>query len=299
MKKIIAIFLLSLGAFVYGQELQANVTVSAQQIGGSNQQVYRTLEKSLKDFINNTSWTGRRLQSFEKVKCAFSIIISERNSNSFKGSIIVQSTRPVYKSLYDSPILNINDQNFSFEYIENENFVFNDRQFSGKNLIDVVGFYVYLILGYDADSFQAKGGTPWFEKSQKIARNAVGQQKYEGWNPTEGPRVRGTLIDRILAPSNNNLRNIMYGYHRLGLDLLSTNETQAKQSIFNQLMGLQAYESDFQMNYPFSLFIDGKKTEIFNIFNTGNNGSVNLNNLRNLLNTMAPKESDIYWNKWK
>lgn len=300
MRKLLLVLLfLCIGYGTNAQELQAMVTVNSQQVGGSNQQPFQTLQRSLRDFINNTSWTGRRLQPFEKIKCAFSLIISEKNGNSYKGNLVVQSTRPVYNSTYESPILNINDQNFSFDYIENEPLIFNERQFSGKNLIDVVSFYVYLILGYDADTYTLNGGTPWYQMAQRIAQNATGQQNYNGWTSTEGPRTRGTLIDQIINDSNNTLRTILYRYHRLGLDQMAQNPAKAKQEIFTQLMTLNNYQNGFQLNYPFSLFMDAKKNEIFNLFNSGNNGSINLNDLKNLLNTMDPKDSDALWNKWK
>ena len=171
MKKIFTIFVLVITVQLgYAQELLATVQVNAQQLGGSNTQVYKTLEKNLRDFINNTSWTGKKLQNFEKIKCNFSIVINERSgSNNFKGSLVVQAVRPVFNTTYESPLININDTNFSFDYTENENLVFNERQFSGKNLIDVVSFYIYTILGYDGDSFKVRGGQPWFEKAQKIS----------------------------------------------------------------------------------------------------------------------------------
>ena len=127
-------------------------------------QVYKTLEKNLRDFINNTSWTGKKLQNFEKIKCNFAIVINEKTgSNNFKASIVIQAVRPVFNTTYETPLLNLNDTNFSFDYTENENLVFNERQFSGKNLIDVISFYVYTILGYDGDSYKVRGGQPWFE----------------------------------------------------------------------------------------------------------------------------------------
>ena len=176
MKKLLYLFsLLIFCNFSFAQELNAQVQVNYQNIGGSNLQLYRTLEKSLKDFINNTSWTGKKLQNFEKIKCSFAIVLTEKSGNNFKGTLVVQSVRPVYGSQYESPILNINDTNFSFEYIENQNMIFNERQFSGKNLIDVLSFYVYLILGYDADTFQMKGGTPWFDKAIKILKIKIMQ----------------------------------------------------------------------------------------------------------------------------
>ena len=299
MKKLLYLFsLLIFCNFSFAQELNAQVQVNYQNIGGSNLQLYRTLEKSLKDFINNTSWTGKKLQNFEKIKCSFAIVLTEKSGNNFKGTLVVQSVRPVYGSQYESPILNINDTNFSFEYIENQNMIFNVRQFSGKNLIDVLSFYVYLILGYDADTFQMKGGTPWFDKAMKITQNSQ-NQNYAGWSQIESPRNRGVLISSILSEQNSTLRNFYYNYHRIGLDnLAKADQISTKQIIAGELMKLKFYDNNFQMNYPFNIFIESKKDEIFNIFNSNNNGSVNMSELKQLMNTFSPKDSDSKWNKW-
>lgn len=299
MKKLLYIFgFLLFSNFSFAQELNAQVQINYQSLGGSNLQLYRTLEKSLKDFINKTSWTGKKLQNFEKIKCSFAIVLTEKTGNNFKGTLVVQSVRPVYQSQYDSPILNINDTNFSFEYVENQNMIFNERQFSGKNLIDVVSFYVYLILGYDADTFQMKSGTPWFDKAMKITQNSQ-NQNYAGWSQMDGPRTRGSLIAAILAEQNSTLRNFYYNYHRNGLDnLAKADQIATKQLIANEILKLKFYETIFQMNYPFNIFIDSKKDEIFNIFNSGKNGSVNMNELKQLMNTFSPKDSDSKWNKW-
>lgn len=299
MKKLLYLFSLFIFCnFSFAQELNAQVQVNYQNIGGSNLQLYRTLEKSLKDFINNTSWTGKKLQNFEKIKCSFAIVLTEKTGNNFKGTLVVQSVRPVYGSQYESPILNINDTNFSFEYLENQNMIFNERQFSGKNLIDVLSFYVYLILGYDADTFQMKGGTPWFDKAMKITQNSQ-NQNYAGWSQIESPRNRGVLISTILSEQNSTLRNFYYNYHRTGLDnLVKADQISTKQIIASEIMKLKFYDNNFQMNYPFNIFIESKKDEIFNIFNSNNNGSVNMSELKQLMNTFSPKDSDSKWNKW-
>lgn len=299
MKKLLYLFSLFIFCnFSFAQELNAQVQIDYQNIGGSNLQLYRTLEKSLKDFINNTSWTGKKLQNFEKIKCSFAIVLTEKTGNNFKGTLVVQSVRPVYGSQYESPILNINDTNFSFEYLENQNMIFNERQFSGKNLIDVLSFYVYLILGYDADTFQMKGGTPWFDKAMKITQNSQ-NQNYSGWSQIESPRNRGVLISTILSEQNSTLRNFYYNYHRTGLDnLAKADQISTKQIIASEIMKLKFYDNNFQMNYPFNIFIESKKDEIFNIFNSNNNGSVNMSELKQLMNTFSPKDSDSKWNKW-
>lgn len=301
MKKILLFLLFILtSSSLFSQELLANVQVNYSQIGGSNVQLFKTLEKNLRDFINNTSWTGKKLQNFEKIKCNFSIIISERPSNnSFKGSIVVQAVRPTFGSTYESPLLNLNDTNFSFTYTENENLIFNERQFSGKNLIDVVSFYVYTILGYDGDSFKFMGGQDYFQKAQKISQNSQ-NQNFSGWSVVEGPKTRAGLIEGILNQNSNTLRNTYYTYHRSGLDNMSKQDQKnGKRIIADALMQLKPYENNFQLNYPFNLFIETKKDEIFSIFNTSNNGSVNMNDLKNLMVTFYPKEAESKWNKWK
>ncbi len=299
MKKLLYLFsLLIFSNFSFAQELNAQVQVNYQQLGGSNLQLYRTLEKSLRDFINNTSWTGKKLQNFEKIKCSFAIVLTEKTGNNFKGTLVVQSVRPVFGSQYETPILNINDTNFSFQYLENQNMIFNERQFSGKNLIDVLSFYVFLILGYDADTFQMKGGTPFFDKALQITQNSQ-NQNYSGWSQMDSPRTRGALISTILSEQNSTIRNFYYNYHRMGLDnLAKADQISTKQMIANAIMKLKFYESNFQMNYPFNILIDSKKDEIFNIFNSNNNGSVNMSDLKQLMNTFSPKDFDSKWNKW-
>jgi len=300
MKKIISLFfLLFLYNLSFSQELLATVQVNSQQLGGSNQQAYKALEKSLRDFINNTSWTGKKLQNFEKIKCGFSIVISEKIDNKYKGTIVIQAVRPVYNTTYESPLINLQDQRFGFEYVENENLIFNERQFSGKNLIDVISFYVYVILGYDADSFQSMGGAQWFAKAQQIAQNSQ-NRNYEGWDVVKEPRSRSLLINEIINPNWSQLRATMYTYHRAGLDnLFNQDQTSAKKVIFDALMQLKMYENSFQQAYYFNLFMDNKSDEIFNVFNSGNNGGIIIGDLKQLMSTLSPKNTENKWSKWK
>lgn len=301
MKKFLSIFLLLfLCNLSFSQELLATVQVNSQQLGGSNQSVYKALEKSLRDFINNTSWTGKKLQNFEKIKSNFAIVLTERDGNRFRGNIVVQAVRPVYNTTYESPLLNLQDQRFSFEYVENENLIFNERQFSGKNLIDVISFYVYVILGIDADSFQSMSGNQWYQKAQQIAQNGESQNTYDGWRQINEPRSRSILIKEIMSPNWSQLRATIYSYHRAGLDnLFNQDQTAAKKVIFDALMQLRQYENSFQQAYFFNLFMDTKADEIFNIFNSGNNGGIVLADLKNELIILSPKSTESRWNKWK
>ncbi len=298
-KRILLLISLMLVHFLPAQEILANVTVSSQQMAGSNQQVYKTLQKSLRNFINNTSWTGKKLQNFEKIKANFAIIITGKEGDKYNGSIVVQAVRPVYKTTYETPLININDTKFSFEYVQNQNLVFNEREFSGDNLIDVISYYVYLVLGYDADSFKVNGGTQWFKKSQKIFQNAQ-NRGYEGWAVSEGNKSRGSLINMILSPNMKTLRQIYYNYHRSGLDnLYKVGQTQPKRVIYDALMRLNTYKNNFQQNYAINLFLDTKSGEIFKIYDSKNNGSVNMSQLKAHMSIFSPKNTDSKWSKWK
>lgn len=301
MKKYISLFLLLfLFNLNFSQELLSTVQVNAQQVQGSNQQAFKALEKSLRDFVNNTSWTGKKLQNFEKIKSNFSIVIKEKDGNRYTAQLVVQVVRPVFNTIYESPLLNLQDSRFSFEYIENENLIFNERQFSGKNLIDVISFYVYVILGYDADSFQSMGGTQWFQKAQQIAQNGESQNNYDGWKAVNEPRNRSQLIREILSPNMGQLRSLFYTYHRAGLDnLFNQDQTAAKKVIFDGLLQLKTYENSFQQNYYINLFLDNKSDEIFNIFNSGSNGGIVIGDLRELMTILAPKKIESNWSKWK
>src|SRR5690606_36960437 len=272
--------------------------VDYSSVQGSNTQVFQTLEKSLSDFINTTKWTENRYKVHEKIEANFLIIITERNSNSFKARLQIQSRRPVFNSTYFTPILNFVDNNFDFEYTEYEELIFNPRKFSNKNLTDVIAFYVYYILGMDADTFQLEGGTNYFKISQQIASYATGS-KYSGWGEMDGNKSRASLINNTLKPTNKTLRNLYYQYHRVGLDQMSENETRAKNTIGNALETLSFYQNgNYALFYPLDIFFMAKKDEIGKIFGGGLVSSVNIANIKEILNALSPTNSSI-WNNLK
>ncbi|NLN33293.1 MAG: DUF4835 family protein [Flavobacteriaceae bacterium] len=288
------IFSISLSA----QEFLATVTVDYSQVQGSNVQVYQTLQKSLSDFINTTKWTDNRYKIHEKIECNFLIIITSRNNNSYNARLQIQSRRPVYNSTYFSPILNFVDSKFDFEYTEYEELIFNPRTFSNKNLTDVIAFYIYYILGMDADTFQLEGGTSYFKISQQIAMNAT-SSNFGGWNEIDGNRARASLINNVLKTDNKTLRNIYYQYHRLGLDQMSDNETRAKNAIGNTLETLSFYaRGNYALFYPLDIFFMAKKDEISKIFGGGMMSNANIAQIKETLNALSPTNSST-WNNLK
>lgn len=296
MKVLFACLIFSVS--VSAQEFLATVTVDYSQVQGSNIQVFQTLQKSLSDFINTTKWTDNRYKIHEKIETNFLIIITGRNGNTYNGRLQIQSRRPVFNSTYYSPVLNFVDGKFDFEYTEFEELIFNPRKFSNKNLTDVMAFYVYYVLGMDADTFQLEGGTSYFKIAQEIAMNATSSQ-FGGWSEMDGNKARGTLINNVLKPTNKTLRNVYYQYHRVGLDQMSDNESKAKNAIGNTLETLSFYQKgNYALFYPLDIFFMAKKDEIAKIFGGGMISTVNMGQIKEILNSLSPTNSTI-WNNLK
>ncbi len=184
MRKI-SLFLIVFLSFytISAQELDCTVTLNHDKIPGSNKQVFNTLEKSITEFINNRRWTNRQYQFSERIKCNMTITVFEYNNNSFVANIQVQSSRPIYSSTYESPIFNFKDKNFKFNYVEFEPLVYNKKTFT-SNLVSVLSFYAYVILGMDADTFEINGGDTYFQTAQDILSQAQ-QSGFKGWNPID------------------------------------------------------------------------------------------------------------------
>ena len=156
-----AIILTAVSLIANGQELQCNVQVNSDQIQGSNKEVFQTLQRSLTEFVNNTRWTNLTFAETEKIECNMTLIIASVNEdNVYSGELLVQSRRPVYNTSYSTPLLNHRDPNFNFTYQEFEPLEFNNNTFT-NNLTALIGYYCFLIIGFDMDSYSRLGGSPF------------------------------------------------------------------------------------------------------------------------------------------
>lgn len=185
MPRIILTFLLILMfAPIQAQELNATVEINHEQIPGSNKQVFTTLQNAINEYLNQTKFTNYEYKSQERITCNFTITVSEYFNDNFKGNIQIQSSRPVFNSTYETPVFNFRDDNFSFNYKEFEPLRYNENIFE-SNLVSMLNFYAYMILGMDADSFGLNQGEPHFENAMNVA--VVAQQGgYSGWNQNDG-----------------------------------------------------------------------------------------------------------------
>ena len=289
MNKIIIFFLLLSCGISQAQELNCTVTVNAQKLSNANQQVFKTLETSLGEFVNQTHWTQQIFKQNEKIDCSMYITISSNNSDQFVATIQVQSSRLIYNSSYSAPILNFNDKDFSFTYTEFESLNFNPNSFE-SNLISVVSFYSYIILGMDADSFVPLSGNSYFETAQNIA-NVAQQSGYKGWSQSDGNQNRYFLINDIMSPAFSEIRQTVYNYHS-GLDLMNQDLKSSKEKIKEALLNLGKFSVSRPNTFLTRVFFDAKSDEIVSIFSGG--PSVSISDLIDSLNRSSPLNSS----KW-
>ena len=289
MNKIVAFLLFFIFGFTQAQQLNCVVTVDSQRLSVTNQQVFKTLETSISEFVNKTDWTGQVLKQNEKINCSMYITISANSSDQFTATIQVQSSRPIFNSSYSSPVLNYNDKDFNFRYIEFENLIFNPTSFD-SNLVSVLAFYSYVILGMDADTFVAESGTPSFETAQNIS-NVAQQGGSKGWSQTDGNQTRYFLINDILSPPFKQIRQTMLDYHT-GLDLMSQNLKTSKEKIKTALINLEKLNLSRPNAFLMRVFFDAKSDEIVSVFSGG--PSITISDLVDNLNKISPLNS----NKW-
>jgi hypothetical protein len=251
------------------QELNCNVQVVTQQIQGSNKQIFRTLQTSIHEFMNNRTWTNHAYLPNERIECNILINLTEQVSgDQFRGTIQVQSRRPVYNTTYNTTVLNFLDNNLEFRYVEFQPLEFDPTQHL-SNLTSILAYYAYVILGFDYDTFSTEGGTEFLQMAEAIVMNAQNAPE-RGWKAFDGSgnRNRYWLIQNILDDNYRPVRQFLYTYHRQGLDILENDVNTARNQIEESLVFLRTVHRNKPDPYLFllQLIFDAKTDEFVNIF---------------------------------
>ena len=291
MFRLTLILSLFVTTFAFSQELACTVTVDARQTGNENLQIFKSLQTQLTDFINNTKWTNRNIKNNERIDCSMFINISSYDNDFFQATLQIQSSRPIYNSSYNSPVYNFNDKNFTFRYQEFQNLIFNQDVFE-SNLVSVIAFHIYMIMGIDADTFDLNSGDIFYNQARKILDFSQ-QNGFKGWAPNDGLQSRYYLIDNVLSPTYKEYRTVLFNYHFKGLDFMTTDLKQSKSGVSKSLMLLDQMNKRRPNSFILRVFFDTKSNEIQDIFSGG--PSIPITNLISTLSKLAPNHSD----KWR
>jgi len=273
-KKIIGILLILVSVYsAQAQELQARVTVLSNRVTTNiDRKIFTTLQNQLTNLLNNRKWTNDSYKQNEKIECSFILNIeSVLEPNIYKASLNIQAARPVYHSSYQAAMINFQDADVAFKYLEFQPVEFNENRVQGTdatvaNLTAIFAFYAYTILGLDYDSFAPKAGEAYFRKAQNIVNNAPEGRGISGWRIFDGLRNRYWLNENLINTRYNTIHDIIYGYYRKGLDNLYDKDTDARAGVINALIQLQAFGKENPNTMIQQFFMQGKYQELVGIF---------------------------------
>jgi hypothetical protein len=267
MKSIILCFLVAFSMFqLSAQELDCKVNILLPQQVISPPEFFNTMKSTIAEFVNNRKWTRDAWNSDERIECTMQITIEQQvDIRTFKGSIQVSSSRPVYNSDYKTPVLNVNDRNFQFTYQENTMIQWSNDQHR-DNLSSVLAFYANLMIGMDNDTFSMEGGTEQYLTCQMIVTNAQTAAE-EGWRASEkGQQNRYWLIENLLTQTFKPIREALYNYHRQGMDKMYQDLTGARTTMSEALLELKNIHKIKPSSYNMQVFFYAKSDEIVNIY---------------------------------
>lgn len=257
------VFLLTSGLFA--QEFSCKVRINTQQVQGFDRSVVTNLKTAISDFMNNRKWTNYNFAPEERIECTLLFNVSRIiSSDEFKGTFNIVMQRPVYKTDYRSPLLNMIDKNIRFKYQPSQAMNFSENTFS-NNLTSLLAFYSYMMLGIDFDSFAPDGGTVFYEKAMNVVQTAQ-NSGFTGWQSYESEKNRYHFVEQFLNKAYEPLRAFLYQYHREGLDVMADNLPEGRKAILNSLLLLKKVYDKRPGLYDMQLILDAKRGEIINIF---------------------------------
>lgn len=256
--------ILPLCAEAYGQELNCAVEVNSQKIEGGSKSVFQSLQQAMTEYMNETKFSNATFSNMEKIDCRMFLTVSEYNDDRITGDLQVQLSRPVYNSTYTTTLFNFKDNRISFEYREGEPIIFNETTIE-NNLTAILNYYAYLFLALDFDSFSPKGGQPYFEKASSVLQAAQSLGEI-GWKAFEDPKNRSGVLTSFTSPSTSGIRNLLYEYHRKGLDEMVTSPDKGRASITESLKAISDVYNADPMSAALSIFRDSKLDELVNVY---------------------------------
>ncbi len=258
---------LSFSNNAFAQELQAKINVNHNQIQGTDNAVFENLQQTLERFINERQWTHLKFQKNERIVCNFNITVTQydQSSNTFTCTALIQANRPVFNAAYSSTLFNIQDADFNFVFAQFDQIEFNEENIDNQ-LTALLGYYAYLIIGLDLDSFAPMGGEDVLQRCMNLTNNAQ-NLSFTGWKAFENSKNRFAIINDYLDGAMKPFRQLQYDYYRLGLDEMANSVERGRTNITTALENnLKKAHEDKPMSLLPQIWTDYKKDELANIY---------------------------------
>lgn len=247
------------------QEINARLTINTQKVQSVNKDLISSLESSLSQLLNDRKWTDQTYNKNERIDCTITITLNEATAeDNFTADIVISTRRPVYNSTYVTTLMNYRDTQFEFSYQQGQVLDFNSVNIE-NNLVAVIAFYVYVIIGFDADSFSLNGGKPYFEKAMEIA-NIAQSLGTKGWEPFSGKNNnRYDLAMALTEESSKDFHSMWYTYHRMGLDEMTGNTSRGRIRIMESMNDIQKLHANRPSSILLAVIAESKIDEIVRV----------------------------------
>lgn len=270
------------------QELNVTVEINTQKVESADKSVFEELQTAISEYFNDRKWTDTQFYPNEKIECNFFLTVSEYKDDKITADLQVQVIRPVFNSTYTTTLLNFRDTKVEFEYRLGEPLVFNESTWE-SNLTAILNYYAYLFLALDFDSFAEFGGQPYFDKMATIVQMAQSSGEL-GWRAFEDTKNRSAVLSAFTDPATTGIRNMMYQYHRQGLDQMVTSPDKGRAAITESLSAIQKVYQTQPMSVALSMFRDAKLDELVNIYSKA--GETERTDVYNLLQPIYPTDTE-------
>ncbi len=261
---LLLLIALSNGLFAVAQDVKAYVRINTDQIEGTNKEIYTELSNDLTEFINSRRWTDATFSDEERIECNFVITLEKAAGENYSGQLQVQASRPVFNSGYNTTLFNFLDKNLQFTYTQYQKLEFDENTYE-NNLLSTIAFYVNIIVGLNFDSFSRYGGSRYYEKAEMIVSLAQGSSDV-GWKAFDSDRNRYALVSNYQDERLKKLRDIIYEYHRFGLDEMVNSVEKGRTNIFNNMPYLKEMNRAVPYSVALQLFVESKMNELLDMF---------------------------------
>lgn len=268
MRKILSLLIFALlAASAAAQELKCRVEVNSDKITGTNKSVFTTLQEAITSYMNDTKFTAAQYSPIEKIDCTLFFTIKEYDGDKMTGDLQVQATRPAYNASYTTNLINFRDSKVEFTYSEGEPLTFNETNMESQ-LTAILNFYAYLIIAIDTDSFAPRGGEAAWDRVKTIVQQAQSSGE-TGWRAFDDNKNRAAVLSAYTDPSTQQLRDMVYKYHREGIDQMSVSPDKGRAAITESLETLKNIYNVAPMSVGLSMFRDSKLDELVNVYTKG------------------------------
>jgi hypothetical protein len=242
--------------------------VDRTQVNIADASIFNSMETDIAEFLNNRKWTNDEFQLDERINCNFLIsLTSVPSTGVYEATVQIISARPIYGTDYESILFNYADRDWTFSYVPSRPIQYNENSFV-DNLSSLLSFYAYIIIGMDYDSFGELGGDEYYNRAFRIVNNAQ-QSNYPGWQQLGNNRNRYWLIENLQNPALKPIRNALYSYHRLGMDVFREKPDEARNVIAEALQGVQSANRSRPRSILTISFMDAKAKELAHIYSEG------------------------------